>query len=196
YSCTHGICMSEEVPGFETGFSLTCNTDAGCNECQYCYNASRCENKNNGILCEGGSCQDGLCIAENTCTNHSECEKGFFCDTSLTPNQCVKTEFVKIHLSEIDRTVYVSKRNGLWNNLNLEPKLFCELNGFDLITKDEFMSDAFFNEFSQKMVFNSPFNVSGGYVCFSRLHDKKCEQTNNPDGYTICVDSGSAWSEP
>ncbi|MBO7258122.1 MAG: hypothetical protein J6V11_04190, partial [Alphaproteobacteria bacterium] len=181
YSCTHGICMSDIVPGFGTGY-LACKEDSACKECQYCINGY-CSAKDNGSICAGGSCLNGYCIAQNTCTKHSECERGFFCEISLSPNQCVKADFAKIYLNEIDEFIYVSKRSVGFDNLQIEPNTLCELNGFSLISQEHFLSEDFLNTFASQTNSGVPFLTQGG-----RCHnDGEC-WSDFSHGYIICVD--------
>lgn len=132
YSCTHGICMSEEVPQLHSGGVKTCETDSQCSECQYCDEArQQCENKDNGTICSGGACYNGTCVFdETTCVVHDDCEEGYFCDTGGT-NKCVKFEFYRTPLTG----VYLSK-------LSTNVSGMCEMLGFYTPTKEKVMEIA------------------------------------------------------
>ncbi|MBR5130448.1 MAG: hypothetical protein IKV03_04410, partial [Alphaproteobacteria bacterium] len=191
YSCTHGICMSEEPPRFATAYKC-CNNDSMCGVCYYCSKewgedgySGNCTAHADGTKCGEGTCQQGVCIADKECSDHSECDPGFYCDISMTPNKCIQAEFHKVVLKDINETVYISNRSQgfVGDNFNIEPDLFCELNGFSLISEEHFLSASFLDAFKNTISSNAPFCVSGEKSCF-----KGGDCMNGWMGYTICVD--------
>lgn len=186
YSCTHGICVSEEVPGFSSVGALLCETDNACRECQICVKDSYggyCIKKDNGTQCEGGICQEGNCVAEKACTDHTECGAGFFCDMSITPNKCVKAEFTKVYLDSINEIIYISKRSTWFGDkMFIEQDKLCELNDLSVMTQEHFLSDHFQNAFAEKFGYKDPFLLKEGWCNIG-----SCSSTSEI-GFVICTE--------
>ena len=126
-SCTHGICMSEEIPQLHSDFVKYCSQTSECSECEYCDNM--CKPKDNGTTCIGGTCYDGKCVLnDDVCMSHDDCETGYFCDIGewKALNKCVKLEFYKTSLQGVYLSKMATKVGGL-----------CELAGFYQPTKEQ-----------------------------------------------------------
>ena len=104
FSCTHGICMSEELPSLETDYAR-CSKNEQCGECQYCRNNTVCAPKEDGAVCESDNtkfCQSGLCVYNKVCTDNSGCDYGYYCgklNNSDENKVCIKADFYKITLN-------------------------------------------------------------------------------------------------
>ena len=190
YSCTHGICMSNTLPGFSTSGQF-CNKDSECGECRTCNLTSDygevggkpCNFSPNGTMCNGGSCQDGFCISDRVCEDHTKCEKGFYCNDA---NQCVKFEFDKVVLDEIGETIYISKDSRGFKNFSEDPNLFCELNGFKIMEQNHFETPEFYNALEKKI------QSSGSFYVFDTFCDLYgyCSESYPSffERYVICID--------
>ena len=101
FSCTHGICMSEEVPQKASRWKR-CKSDNSCGICEECIDRwgdglTYCNQLSDGTSCgSGGQCQKGQCVANNipivsnvsvtptstilnNCTDNSDCEQNYYC---------------------------------------------------------------------------------------------------------------------
>ena len=191
YSCTHGICMSDTIPGFSTSGQF-CNKDSECGECRICrltagwgeVGGKPCGPVDNGTACSGGSCQDGFCISDRVCEDHTGCENGFYCNEE---NQCVKFEFDKVVLDEIGETIYISKDSRGFKNFSEDPNLFCELNGFKMMEQNHFETPEFHNALKKKIKSSARFYV---FDTFCEFSDGKCGESYPTwfERYIICID--------
>ncbi len=179
YSCTHGICMSEELPLLMTG-GVVCNNKTGeCGECEYC--GERCLPVDDGTACDNGVCQNGICLGTEGCTDNSYCNPGFYCEflnSSDTNKTCIKAEFYKVHLAEINQTVYISKDADNERLLSI-----CEAIDKKLIDKDYFMSDTFNNAIKNNGHITACVITNNGSYYATSLND-----CGNGWGHAICVD--------
>lgn len=204
YSCTHGICMSEEIPQINTGYRR-CNTDNACGECQYCaensYDEYRgsCASVADGTLCNGGTCKSGCCIA-NACETHDDCSFGYYCGMGEsgyycgTYNNCIKAEFSKIVLGNMQQTVYLTKENlSTFMEKVVTAEEYCNRAGLTLISKEVFLSDYFLNEFKTKVGSgNGYFITSDGSYSLNKSPYFPYDQYF---GHAVCVEYDSVWAE-
>ncbi len=138
YSCTHGICMSEEVPQKSSEWKM-CSSNNACGICEQCVksqysNEFYCEPLADGTSCETGKeCQLGQCaeapiIAPTSdilgkCTNNSECESNYYCGYLYDKNiydvldfkTCIFAEFHKVPLPDGDY-FYVSQHKNIFED--------------------------------------------------------------------------------
>ncbi|MBR5130000.1 MAG: hypothetical protein IKV03_02110, partial [Alphaproteobacteria bacterium] len=133
YSCTHGICMSEELPQLHSNGAsigeLLCKKDSECPECSFCSEWGGCKSKTDGTACSEGTCYNGRCIFnDDSCMSHDECEKGYFCEIGeyFQSHKCTKLEFYKTSLDN----VYLLKHGTSMTEL-------CDLAGFQAPTREQ-----------------------------------------------------------
>ena len=174
-SCTHGICMSEEIPQLHSNNQKVCK-NYKCPECQYCHDYGYekfCSYKKNGSSCQGGSCYEGKCILNDTeCTEHSDCGNGYYCDKyeGGTTFKCIKLNFYKIPENE----VYISINETWVNDL-------CELINLHSVTKEQMMRLT--QQIGDSIISYSPyFHTTDSGAC---NRDGACYNT----GHALCVSS-------
>ena len=147
-SCTHGICMSEEVPQFNSnGGKYSCKGNNECAECEYCDSYGVCTELSNNTPCPndiGKICWNGHCIEDKTCIDNSECDYGYYCGTpndgggDLTVKKCIKAEFYKLTL-HTGEDIYVSKQ--YYTRPLEDAKAMCESVHFEFINNYEDRGD-------------------------------------------------------
>ncbi|MGN1062972.1 MAG: hypothetical protein ACI4QM_01430 [Alphaproteobacteria bacterium] len=198
YSCTHGICMSEELPQKASQWKM-CTSDKSCGICEQCiykWDTQYCDLLMDGTNCgTGKACQKGQCVENKTCENNSDCDKNYYCghlynmynydgpgDVSDI-KMCIFAEFHKVSLSNGDY-FYVSEHK----NILTDAESICDAAGLKLIENFEDHLDIV-NGLKAFALPNSGFEaLSKTQRCMVTLNSYTCSPSfDDYPSYVVCV---------
>ena len=196
YSCTHGICMSEELPNLATDYAM-CSKNEQCGECQYCLNNTVCAPKEDGAVCESDNtkfCQSGLCVYNKICTDNSNCDYGYYCgklNDSDENKACIKADFYKITLNT-GEDIYLVTGTAWRPHKKDDADTICQSIGMNFIDNYENRMDVV-----EKLASLSPYGsyfFSASQTCNISPSGLSCHNGNQ--GSIVCVKENKTLPKP